>query len=438
MADTADIGARLDRLPVTALHGLAVALCTLGFTFDLIEIGLGNVLVAVFSAPDRALAPAQLSWLLASVYVGAVVGAPLLGALADRVGRRIALAGALGWLALTSLGAAFSTGIGSLTVARGLSGLALGAFPPLMFAYLTDVLPPRRRGLLVLAVTGIASLGLPASLFLVRALTPLDLPLEPWRIAFIAGTAGSALAALLFCLLPESPRWLAARGRHDEAERACRRFERSRPWWDAAPAVPPPGQPAAGPAEVPAAPRWPLVGGLFLLSAWATVAFPLMTGAVLAAKGFGLKDTLLYVGLSTLGPTVGTFVASFWIDRLERRRALALSAGVLVLAGGTFVATGSPAWLVASSFAFTLFSVIYTAGLNLYAAEIFPTARRARASATAWAFNRFGAAIAPLALLPLLRSEGPLAMYALVAACLLASMGLLALSPPGRQQRAVA
>jgi putative MFS transporter len=110
----------------------------------------------------------------------------------------------------------------------------------------------------------------------------------------------------------------------------------------------------------------------------------------------------------------------------------------LLVSGGLFVATGSAAWLIASSFAFTLFSVIYTAALNIYAAELFPTGRRARSVATAWAFNRVGAAVAPLALLPLLRAEGPLAMYGLVLACLLASMALLAFSPPGQQRRSVA
>ncbi|WP_425258801.1 MFS transporter [Rubrivivax sp. RP6-9] len=428
----------MDRLPVTALHVLAVALCTFGFMFDLIEIGLGNVLVAVFSTPEKALAPGQLSMLLSSVYVGAIVGAPVLGALADRIGRRVTLAGALLLLSAASLWAALGDGIVSLTAARAVSGLALGAFPPLMFSYLTDLLPPRRRGLLILVVTGIASLGLPASLFLVRALTPLDLPLEPWRIAFIVGTAGSALAAALFVLLPESPRWLAARGRADDAERACARFEASRPVWQETAGGSVAAASAAAAQDLPRPPNWFQVGGLFLLSAWATVAFPLMTGAVLTAKGFDLKDTLLYVGLSTLGPTVGTFLASFWIDRIERRRALALCALVLLLSGGLFVATGSAAWLIASSFAFALFSVIYTAALNIYAAELFPTGRRARSVATAWAFNRVGAAVAPLALLPLLRAEGPLAMYGLVVACLLASMALLAFSPPGQERRSVA
>lgn len=438
-----DIAARMDRLPLTALHGLALVLCTVGFLVDLIEIGLGTVLASVFSSGSGRLPAAELSLLLSSVYVGAIVGAPLLGAAADRVGRRLVMMGVLALLALTSLAGGLSPDTLTLTLARGLSGLALGAFPPLMMSYLTDVLPPARRGRCILVVTGAATLGLPAGVFVVRWLTPMDLGIEPWRLAFLAGAAASAVVAGLYALLPESPRWLASRGRLAEARALCERFERSRPWTSAPdPASAGDAAAASSMSSMPSlpatAPGWPRIAALFLLGAWSTVTFPLLTGAVLAAKGFNLSDTLLYLGLSTLGPTVGTLVASLWIDRFERRVALGICCAVLLVAGAAFVATGEAAWLVASSFLFGVFAVIYAAGINIYAAELFPTHRRAGSLATAWAFNRLGAAIAPLVLLPLLRNEGPLAMFGVIALCLVLNIALLASSPRGRERRAVA
>lgn len=434
-----DIAARMDRLPLTALHGLALVLCTVGFLVDLIEIGLGTVLASVFSTGTGRLPAAELSLLLSSVYVGAIVGAPLLGAAADRMGRRLVMMGVLALLALTSLAGGLSPDTLTLTLARGLSGLALGAFPPLMMSYLTDVLPPARRGRCILVVTGAATLGLPAGVFVVRWLTPMDLGIEPWRLAFLAGAAASAIVAALYALLPESPRWLASRGRLEEAQALCERFERSPAWTSAAePANPAAASAASMPSMPGATPGWPRIAALFLLGAWSTVTFPLLTGAVLAAKGFNLSDTLLYLGLSTLGPTVGTLVASLWIDRFERRVALGVCCAVLLVAGAAFVATGAAAWLVASSFLFGVFAVIYAAGINIYAAELFPTHRRAGSLATAWAFNRLGAAIAPLVLLPLLRNEGPLAMFGVIALCLVLNIALLASSPRGRERRAVA
>src|SRR5450830_1006658 len=76
---TPTIAQRLDRVAFTRLHALAVALCALGFGFDLLEMMLGSALAAVFSSPPHTAAPAQLSLLLSSVFIGAAVGARLAG-----------------------------------------------------------------------------------------------------------------------------------------------------------------------------------------------------------------------------------------------------------------------------------------------------------------------------------------------------------------------
>src|SRR6188474_2692768 len=83
--------AQLDALPVTPLHWAIVVVCALGLMFDVIEAGLSNALSAVFSAAPHRVGQLQLSLLLASVFAGGAIGAPLLGLLADRAGRCLAL-----------------------------------------------------------------------------------------------------------------------------------------------------------------------------------------------------------------------------------------------------------------------------------------------------------------------------------------------------------
>jgi len=157
-----DVAARLDRLPVTPLHWAVLIVCAVGLLFDVVEAGLSNALSAVFSAPPQQVTSSQLSLLLASVFIGGAIGAPLLGLLADRSGRRLALGLALMVLTVTSLLAATSSDIGTLTFYRVLSGIALGSYPALMAAYLADVLPPNRRGRLILLGAAIGFLGAPA------------------------------------------------------------------------------------------------------------------------------------------------------------------------------------------------------------------------------------------------------------------------------------
>ena len=82
------------------LQIFAVLVAALGFAFDLGEIAFGSALSGLFSAPPYAIAPGQLSWLLAATYAGAIIGPPLVCPFADRRGRRTALSAALLLLAV--------------------------------------------------------------------------------------------------------------------------------------------------------------------------------------------------------------------------------------------------------------------------------------------------------------------------------------------------
>lgn len=423
------IAAYVDDLPVNRMHWLAVAVCALGFSFDLLEIGLGNVLAAVFSTPPNVASSSQLSMLLSSVYVGAIAGAPIFGWFADRYGRRLALICVMTWLAATSTGAAFSSDIGLLMAWRCASGLALGAFPPLMIAYLTDLLPRRHRGALIMITIALSTLGPIAGILLVRAVgASMPLGLAGWRWGFIAGACGSALVALLYVLVPESPRWLESRGLSARAVAALRRL-------GGPGAGLPPGEPVRQESPILSSSdmtlrRWSLVASLYFLCAWSTLAFPLLSGAVLAQKGFRLDDTLLYIALASTGPLFGNLLCAAVVDRVERRVALALCAFALLGCGCVFIVSQQPLWLVASSLTFNLFGSLLISVLNLYGGEVFPTASRARGVAGAWAVNRIGAAMAPLLLLPLLHRFGAAAMFSVIAFSMLSLVGILKFAPP--------
>jgi putative MFS transporter len=440
-ADAAGMTDELNRLPFTRLHLFILIACSVGFSFDLAEIAFGGVLSAIFSAPPNPVDPFLLGWLLAAVYIGAIGGAPLLGWLADRFGRQPVMLGALIILTVTSLGAALSPNIPALIVFRGLSGFALGAYPPLMIAFLTDILPPARRGSAVFAAVAIGYLGPPAIIFFVRGLgTAMPLGLEAWRWAFLIAGAGAAICALLFLRVPESARWLISKGRLSEARRTIDRFKRS-------PAL---ASAAAPPAPAEAAPSGTMTNSDFIrrtiflviayfLTPWATSGFTVLSGAVLVQKGINPQDSILYVGVSTFGPLIGTFLAGVIVDRLERRFALALLAGLLMLTGLVFGIVTDPIPLMASGLIFNLLVNLLTPVLVLYAAELFTTDRRAQGTSWGWASTRVGSALVPLALLPLLKAQGPLSMFVVIAGTLIAFVAvILVFGPRGNAGRTVA
>ncbi len=439
-----DLAERLDRLPVTRLHMMAMLMCGIGMTIDTLEMAFGGVLGTVFSTQSAPVPPSELALLLSAVFLGAVLGAPLLGWWADRQGRRGALVGLMLWIALASLGAALADGVGEITLCRFLAGLALGGYPPIVIAYLTDLLPPQRRGTLIFLSLTPSLLGPPAAIFMVRWLAPLQpLGIEGWRWGFLVGSACALLSALSFLALPESPRWLRARGREAKAEAVLQSFERSPTVLvaqrDSSASSSARDSSAQEDAALPihARRRWLAVVGLFSLSPWATIAFPLLTGAVLAQRGFKLDAALLIFGLSSMGPLVGTLLASSLMDRVERRVAMAACIVAMLACGAAFnFSTGTAALIVAMGL-FNLAVSLYVPLLTVYSAELFPTHQRASATSVAWAINRLGGALGPLLLVPTLRGAGPAVMFAVVAASLVATLAVLATSPRGRQRQTV-
>ena len=444
-SDSVSIAERLDRLPVTGLHIAILAVCAAGLFADIAELVLSNAFSAILLAPPYNVAHGDLSLLLASVFAGGAIGAPALGWFADRYGRRTALQSALAILAASSLAAASTRDIAVLTGFRFLSGIAIGAYPPLAIAYLSDVLPPKRRGMLILLGASLACIGAPAMILLIRWLTPIaPLGIEGWRWALILGGFLSAAAGVMYGFLPESPRWLAALGHGAKADLACRRFE-------AAAGVASPSGSASNVAPARAAgglrmlvrdhenlKRAAILVALHVFGPWATVGFPVLSAAVMMQKGFHLSDSLFFAGITAFGPALGNGIAAAVIDRLVRRTALALCAGVMMAAGIVFAVNMDLTLLIVVGTAFTLTIAVFNTVLNIYGSELFSTDLRASATAGAWAVSRVVSACVPLVLLPLLGVYGALSMFVIIAVAMVASLALLLLAaPPGLAGRPV-
>ena len=226
----------------------------------------------------------------------------------------------------------------------------------------------------------------------------------------------------------ESPRWLAAVGRAEEAWAVWRRFERS------ALLMPPQDSPAADVArqtpveEVP--PAWRprdvvLMGAIFLLSACGTSGFTLFSGAVMVQKGFKVSDTVLYLGIATTGQFLGTLLTAIIADRVERRTALMSCAVAMAVVVLGFVLSSTVLALLVTGVAYSILMALYLPALFIYATELFPTSRRSSATAYAWTANRVSSALIPFILLPLLRQNGALAMATVIAMTWLLTAGLI-------------
>jgi sugar porter (SP) family MFS transporter len=151
--------------------------------------------------------------------VGAMVGALIAGRVADRIGRRPTVLITAMLFVLGVLGAAFSPGFGFLIVMRFVIGLAVGSASMVVPLYIAESAPPQIRGALVsfnqLAITS----GILTSYLVDYGLASS----QNWRLMFgLAAVPAVALFGGVY-FQHESPHWLIAQGREDEAREVLHR-----------------------------------------------------------------------------------------------------------------------------------------------------------------------------------------------------------------------
>ena len=438
------VAARMNRLPITALHRRATIAIGLGLFFDIYEVFLAGVLASVLGHQFH-LNGTEMSLLLASAFLGMFLGAITLGRLADRLGRRPAFLLALSIYSVFSLVGAFSVGPVMLVVSRFFAGLGIGAEPPISDTYLGDLLPPNQRGRYTAWAYTLSFAGVPLAGFLGHWLVPLaPLGFDGWRWMFVIGALGAVIVLALRSGLPESPRWLESVGRTSEAEVVVARFEeQARAAGDP---LPQPALEAPAPAQrgnvrelfVPPYRRRTLMMAVFhLFQTWGYYGFGTLAPIVLVAKGYSIVDSLLFSAMTFLGYPLGSALSVALIERIERKYLVigaALGMAVFGLAFGS--ATSTPV-IVACGFIYTIISNVFSNAYHIYQAEVFPTRLRATATSSTYSLSRLSSGLMPFILLPLLHSSGAAALFTVVAAALVVVALDIALFGPRTTGRAL-
>lgn len=365
----------------------AAALAGLLFGFDTAVIaGVTHDVRDVFHLSSGALGVT-----VSSVLWGTLLGAAAAGRPGDRFGSRDGLRAMAVLYLVSSLGCALAWSWPALLAFRFIGGLAIGGSSVLAPVYLAEIAPARRRGALV----GLFQVNIVAGIltaYLSNALIGLlHLGADAWRWKLAITAAPAALLWAALAPAPHSPRWLAARGRREEALEAARRLG----------AEPPPVEPEDAPAARLSwkAHRKPilLAVGLALFNQFTGInALLYYLNDIFADAGFGAASADVQAVIIGATNLAFTLLAMTVIDKLGRKRLLLVgSVGMTICLGlaSYVLSTGQHAgWLLydligfIAAFAFSQGAVIW-----VYISEIFPTPVRARGqslgSATHWLAN---------------------------------------------------
>jgi MFS transporter, SP family, xylose:H+ symportor len=205
---------------IAALGGLL-------FGFDSAVIsGTTDALQSVFhlDTPWLGIKGFWLGLTVSSALIGTIVGSIAIGKPADAWGRRSTLIAIAVLYFVSSLGSAFPWNWGSFLFFRFLGGLAIGGASVVSPMYIAEIAPAAARGRLVAVTQFNIVAGILLAYFSNWLIAHTMAGENEWRWMFGVVAIPSAAFFFLLFLTPNSPRWLMARGRVDEARQVFARL----------------------------------------------------------------------------------------------------------------------------------------------------------------------------------------------------------------------
>ncbi len=397
------IAARLERLPYSRWHITVIIVLGVAIFFDSFDsLAIAYVLPVLIR--DWHIPPQSIGGLISIANFGQALGALSFGWFAERIGRVSAARIAIALFAVMSLACAFTTSYDQLFVCRFVEGIGLGGEIPVASTYISEILRADRRGGRFLSYQIIFPVGLLMS----GVVGATVVPRFGWQWMFIIGALPAIVALVMQRFCPESPRWLASKGRLGEADAIVTEIERVVSRNRTEPLAPLPelsAEPLSGKT------RWQeLFEGryrsrtLLVWVLWACcyiIAYGLQGWIPTLYREvyhLSLQQSLNYAIFSPAGSLLGSLICAFMIDRTGRRTwftaafFLAATGLIWLWAFGASTALGM---LLGFSFcSMWLGSMNMT--IFLYTAEIYPT--RMRALGVSWAsfWLRAAATVGPL------------------------------------------
>lgn len=395
--EAVDVPAFIDRQAVGTFQIRVLLVCAAVLFIDGFDTqAIGYVAPAL--AQEWKLARGSLGPVFSAGLFGLMIGALILGPLADRIGRRRIILASTIVFGVGTLLTMFARDTSSLMVLRVITGLGLGGAMPNAVALTSEFSPHRRRATLVMMMFAGFSIGAALGGLLAAAL----IPAYGWRAVFlVGGLVPLLLLPVLLRLLPESIRYLAmVGGRDEEVADLLRR-------------VAPGSVFARGAVFAVHEPRltgWPVAHlfaerrtlvtlllwvvffmsllDLYLLSNWLPTVLNDLGASVSASAAIG--------AMLQVGGVVGTFTLGTFIDRFSfRALALTYLAAALAIAGIGF-SSHSIALVTVAIFASGFCVVGGQIAANALTATYYPTAIRSTGVGWALGIGRIGSIVGPL------------------------------------------
>lgn len=329
--------------------------------------------------------------------VGTVLGSLIWGRLGDRIGRRasILLAGTvfIGTAMCGSMPAFWQNLILCFVM-----GLGAGGLLPIAYSLLTELIPARRRGEIVVLVGGV---GTALGFLLASWSADWLMPTFGWRIMWWLGLPTGLVVLALNRYIPESPRFLLATGQRDEAHKVMAAFGiTASPRGAVAPSAE--RAPAPGLASLYRAPHTGISLALSVYGlAWGLVNFGFLVWmpAHVAKLGVSSGHVTAILAKAALFSIPGAVLVAWMYGRWSSKGTLIAAAALEAAVLGAFAIRGDS--IAHDTTLFTALVVVLLIAmwatisvLGPYSAEVYPTRARSAGAGIAAGASKLGGVVA--------------------------------------------
>ena len=401
------IALRLDRLPIGKVQKKTLFILGGVIFCDSIDMSIGGPVIAQLLASGWS--DANLNAIFVSItMVGYLFGGLLSGAISDGIGRKKA---ALALCALFSAGCligAAAPDMYFLIGCRFIMGLGLGGAYPCCYSYLSEFTPPKKRGQWQAYIALVANSGTPVGAFLCMVI----LPMVGWRAIFIfAGCLGVVFFVLTMMFIDESPRWLAVKGRNEEANAQLVKYESE------SEAAGKPVEPVSDEAirEAAAAEEGKQLGWSFLFTkkmlprtftmcvgmfAMNVCVYSVVTWtpSIFVSRGFDVAYSTAMTAVMQAGIPCGVFLMSCLVEHFDRKKWYCVTLTIVGFAGLLWSQIPADQTIPIMIVGFLLCMITYGWSTHISAVflpEPFPPQVRIRGAGFCNAFGRLGGILSP-------------------------------------------
>ena len=183
------------------------------FGYDLAVVGGAQLLLEKYFSLDAS----GLGWATSSALLGCAAGPLVAGFMADRLGRKNTLIAGSLLLAVSSIGTSLPEDISTYNLFRIVGGVGVGICSIVSPMYIAEIAPARVRGALITINQVAIVLGCLVSYIVAQALLGLFSHDVAWRWMFGLECVPILFFVIYLLFVPRSPRWLAEKGRSEEA-----------------------------------------------------------------------------------------------------------------------------------------------------------------------------------------------------------------------------